>query len=243
MINILILLAGKSRFYDEEKLIYPIPLIEIGSKMLIERVIENLSTLDKEIKFIFVVRKSDCATHHLDDVLKGLTNDTCQIIKIHKETSGAVCSALMAIEYIDNKSPLLIANYDQIFDYNLSQAMNKLRNSDGVIITFESSHPRWSYVILGEEKCIIEATEKKPMSSQAIAGFYLFKHGSDYVTSAMSSIKKESKYDNKYYTSSVLNEMILAGKKLDVIQIDHDDYHTFYTPDKLSAYDKYIRRQ
>jgi len=242
MINILILLAGKSRFFDEEKLMYPIPMMEIGSKMLIEKVIENLSVLDKEIKFIFVVRRSDCDTHHLDDVLKTLTNDTCQIIKIHKETAGSVCSALMAIEYIDTKSPLLIANYDQIFDCNLCLAVDKLRNSDGVIITFESTHPRWSYVMLGEEKNIIEVSEKRPISSQAIAGFYLFKHGSDYVTSAMDSIRKESKYDNKYYTSSVLNEMILAGKKLDVLQIDHNHYHTFYTPEKLSDYDKYIRR-
>ena len=39
-----------------------------------------------------------------------------KIIKLENETKGAACSAMMAVEYIDNDTPLIISNADQLFD-------------------------------------------------------------------------------------------------------------------------------
>ena len=54
MINILIPMAGRNQHFPEKDFPYPLPLIEIGSKTIIELLIENLSKVDKNVHFIFI---------------------------------------------------------------------------------------------------------------------------------------------------------------------------------------------
>ena len=177
MINILIPLAGTNQFFNELEYPYPKPLIEINDKTMIEHVINNFATIKKEKQFIFIVNGDDCKKYHLDNVLNLLTNQTCKIIKIDGETKGAACSAMMAIEYINNDIPLIIANADQLFDDNLEDIIANFKDEDGGVVSFESIHPRWSYARVNEENYIVETAEKRPLSKHAIAGFFYFKNG------------------------------------------------------------------
>ena len=113
MINILIPLAGKNQFFSESEYPFPKPLVEFNGKTMIEHIIDNFRSIQKEKQFIFIVNSEDCKKYHLDNVL---TNHTCKIIKLDNETKGAACSAMMAVEYIGNDIPLVISNADQLFD-------------------------------------------------------------------------------------------------------------------------------
>ena len=238
MINIVIPLAGKDKYFTEVDYPFSKHLLEIGGSTMIQLVVENLSRLEQEIQFIFIVNSGDCKKYHLDNVLCLLTDNKCKIIKIDNDTKGAACSTLMGIEYINNNIPLIIANPDQIFDIDLNIIIKKLSNSDGGVITFHSIHPRWSYVRLDDEKRIIETAEKRPISKNAIAGFYYFKKGSYFVDSAMRMIEKDANVNGFYYIAPSLNEMILKGQKLSTYSIENDKYHTFYTPHKVDEYEK-----
>ena len=174
MINVLFPLAGKSNFFPENKYPFPKPLIEINDKMMIEIVIENYKNIN-EVNFIFVISENDCKKFHLDNTLNLLTDGNCQIVKLQNETKGAACSALMAIEYIDNDIPLIIANADQVFEEDLEKVIRSFEEYDGGVITFESAHPRWSYVKVDRNSFVVEASEKKPISKKAVAGFYYFR--------------------------------------------------------------------
>ena len=79
----------------------------------------------------------------------------------------------MAIDYIDNDTPLLILNSDQIFDVNLSNFIKRLKIRCRCMF-LDSVHPRWSYAKLNESNYAIETAEKHPISRNAIAGFLLF---------------------------------------------------------------------
>ena len=244
MLNILIPISGTSRFFDENEYKYPKPLIEIKGKPMIEWVISNLSSISSEKRFIFVVNKKDCIKHHLDDVLYLLTKGNCQIIKIDNDTKGAACSCLMAIEHIDSAEPLVISNGDQVVDADLNTILDHFRKADCAagVVTFEAVHPKWSYVRLDETDCIIESSEKRPLSRHAIAGFYYFKKGQDFVKSAMNSIKKDANVDGIYYIAPTMNEMVLEGKRMITYPISVENYHNFYSPQRIKDYEAIIHK-
>jgi len=244
MINILMPMAGKSKFFDIPGYPFPIPLIEIEGNPMIELVINNFNSIEKKKKFIFVVNGDECNKYRLDNVLKLLTDDRCEIIKLSGETKGAACSALMAIEHINNDEELIIANSDQVIEEDLDRILNIFRkkNADAAVICFESVHPRWSYVQLDKNNRIVEAAEKRPISKNAIAGMYYFKHGKYFIEAAMESIRKDASVDGLYYIAPTLNELVLKSKKLEIYRIENEKYHTFYLPQKIEDYEKRTQR-
>ena len=238
MINILIPLAGKNQFFNEAEYPYPKPLIEINNKTMIEHVINNFNAIEGEKQFVFVVNSEDCKKYHLDNILNLLIGDSCKIIKLDNETKGAACSAMMAIEYINNDLPLIIANADQLFDDNLQDIIADFKGVDAGVITFKSIHPRWSYVRINSDYNIVETAEKRPLSKHAIAGFFYFAKGSDFINSAMNMIQKDVSVNDLYYISPTLNEMVLKNKKLLISEVDGAKYHTFYSPKKIQEYEQ-----
>jgi hypothetical protein len=56
----------------------------------------------------------------------------------------------------------------------------------------------------------------------------------------MKSIMKDRSHGGKYYTSLVLNEMILANKNLKAYRIESDEYHSFYSPAKIQEFEKRV---
>lgn len=236
MLNILIPLAGKNQFFSESEYPFPKPLIEFNGKTMIEHLIENFNTINEEKQFIFIVNTEDCKKYHLDNVLNILTDHQCKIIKLDNETKGAACSAMMAVEYVDNDEALIIANADQLFDMKLQLVIDSFKDSDAGVITFESIHPRWSYVRLNKENKVTETAEKRPISKNAIAGFYFFKRGSDFINASSNMIKKDANLNGLYYVAPTLNELVLENRIISIYKVDNETYHTFYTPSKIKEY-------
>jgi dTDP-glucose pyrophosphorylase len=240
MINIVIPMAGKTTF-DDPRYIYPKPLIEINGKPLIQMVIESLKKIHKDLKFTFIINSSDASKYFVDNVIRLAVGSECNIIKLDKQTQGAAASVLMAIEHIDNEDELIVTNYDQLINSDISSFINSARkqNVDSFVLCFESIHPRWSFVRLDKDENIVETSEKRPISNKAIAGFYYFKKGKEFVLGVMEMIKKEAHVNGAYFTAPVLNELVLQNKKIKQFPINKDDYHSFYSP---SLIDKYIQK-
>jgi NDP-sugar pyrophosphorylase family protein len=241
MLNVLIPMAGMGEF-DKEEFHYPKPLIEIGGRPLIERVVACLDRIREEKQYVFVVQAIDCQVHHLDHVLRLITDNKCKVVQIEGATRGAACSALMAIDYIDNESSLVISNSDHIIDYDLDSVVKEFRsrNLDAGTLCFESVHPKWSFVRLDECGRIIETAEKRPLSKNAIAGFYYFRKGSDFVKAAMTMVEKDVNVGGRYYVAPAINELVLAGKSLGIHKIPSSVYHNFYSPHKIREYERTI---
>jgi dTDP-glucose pyrophosphorylase len=232
-------MSGQNLF-DGAEYKYPKPLIEINGKPLIELVIECLEKIKEDKQFIFIVNASDCQRYNLDSVLQLIVNNRSIVIQLEKETKGAACSALMAIKYINNDDALLISNSDHIFEYDLNRVISefKKREIDVGAVCFDSVHPKWSFVRLDCQNKIIETAEKRPLSRNAIAGLYFFRHGSDFITAAMKTIEKDAHMNGQFYVSSTLNELVLKGKDMEIYNIPPSAYHNFYSPHKLKEYEE-----
>ena len=237
-------MLGNNKFDNNIEYQYPKPLIEINNKPLIERSLDSLRIIPGDKRFIFIVNSKDCQSYSLDNVLRLVAEPESVIIPLEKETGGAICSALMAIDYIDNNDPLIIVNSDQIINDDLGKITNDFvdRDLDAGIICFDSVYPKWSYIRLDDDDNVIETSEKRPISRNAIAGFYYFKHGDLFVTSAMQAIERDASIDGRYYLSSTFNELILNGRKIGFYSIANSDYYNFHSPQVLKEYEKQLSR-
>lgn len=238
MLRIAVPLAGRSAFYDEENNQFPKIFQEINRKPMIQAVIENLMTIKHEKRFLFIVNDYDIERFQIDEVLKLLTNDACDIVIQSAATHGAACSLLLGVDYLDNDEPLLISNADQILDHDLNNISGFFLNNqlDGGVVCFDSVHPHWSYARLNEDDQLTEVAEKKPISRNAIAGLYYFARGRDFVASTKHAIMKGRQHEGRFYTSLVFNELILRNHNLQAYRIRPEEYHNFYSPQKIEEY-------
>ena len=182
-----------------------------------------------------MVNKKENSRFHFADTIKLLVGEKAKVITLNNPTKGATCSCLMVIDHINSDVPLVIANSDQVFNCSLQEVVDHFKGQslDGGVITFDSVHPRWSYVRLSDENRVIETAEKRPVSRSAIAGFYYFAKGSDFVRAAMKSIEKGADLDGQFYVSSTFNEMILDGKEVGIYEIPNEKFLTLYSIEKI----------
>jgi dTDP-glucose pyrophosphorylase len=244
MINILLPMAAKQDVVDSSGITIRRQMIEVGDKTIIERVIENYSNIKREKRFIFVIRADDSSRWHLDKTLALLVPDSLTIT-LTGETKGAACTALLAIKAINNDDALIIANTDQIIDVDFDEVIEafEYQNADAGTICFPSVHPRWSYVLTDEAGRVFEATEKRPISKNAIAGFYYFSRGKDFVDAAMSTIYKDSNVNGQYFIAPTFNELILQQKLVVSYQMQSHNYHPLHSQKRIDQYEAYIRSQ
>ena len=236
-INIVIPLAGANPLFPIKDFPFSKHLVEIDGKPMIQLAIENLQKIKRETHFIFLVDAQDCKTYFLDNVLKLLTENEPTIIKVDNKTKGATCTTLLAIDHIDNDLPLIISNGDQIIKSDLNALVKYLETFDVGVVSTPSVHPRWSY-IRTDGKLVVETAEKRPISKSAIAGLFYYNKGSYFVNSAMLTIKKEANYNDMYYISSTINELILDNKKVGYYEIPSEQYESFYSPERIMEYNK-----
>jgi len=219
-LNILIPMAGAGSRFEQAGYTFPKPLIDVSGKPMIQLVVENLSF---DSPHTFIVQEKHQKEYNLNSLLPLIVpNNKVNIIAINGITEGAACTTLLAKNIIDNDNPLIIANSDQYVDWNSNEFMYKMQeqNADAGILTFESTHPKWSFVKLDDNGFVVEVAEKKPISNIATVGIYYWKKGSDYVKYAERMISKNKRHNNEFYVCPVFNEAIDDGKKIMIHHID-----------------------
>ena len=217
-----------------------IPLKQHDDTFAVPKYSIMLFTLKR--KFIFLLSTEECNRFHTDKVLKILSN--AETIKLNGETGGALCTCLMAIQHINSDEPVVICNSDQLIDYDLDEVISyfQMKKADCGLVCFQSVHPRWSYVREVDEE-VVEAAEKRPITSKAIAGFYYFAHGKDFIECAKSAILNKRVCDGKYYISETINEMVLRSKKVFQYTIPTECYHSFYSPQCIDNFERLQRHE
>ncbi|KTC97851.1 HAD-IA family hydrolase [Legionella erythra] len=217
-LNVVIPMSGAGSRFVNAGFTFPKPLISIGDKPMIQLAVENLNV---QANFIFIVRRDHYEAYHLESLLK-IIAPGCKIIITEGITEGACCSTLLAADHIDNDAPLLIANSDQYVEWESGAFFHAMNapHVDGGILTFESTHPKWSYIRVDELGNVTQLREKEVISNQATVGIYYWTRGKDYVRHARQMIAKNIRVNQEFYVAPVYNEGIAQGMKFKAYAVD-----------------------
>jgi NDP-sugar pyrophosphorylase family protein len=238
-LNIVVPMAGRGSRFSSAGYQDPKPLIRFGGKTMIEWVIDNIRP-SMSHRFIFI-----CLEDHLknDPRVEQLLRQTCpgcDIIPVSEVTQGAACTVLLAKHLIDDNNPLMIANSDQYVEINIDQYLAELPNNkaDGLIMTFWSDDPKWSFCKLRSDGTVSEVIEKKVVSNDATVGIYNFSRGCDFVRCAENMIHKNLRVNGEFYVAPVYNQLIEENAKVVVCPVgkEYAGMHGLGTPTDLNRF-------
>ena len=216
--KVLIPMAGAGSRFANAGYTFPKPLIEVKGKTMIQVIVENLNI---DAQHIFIVQESHYEKYHLKTLLN-LISPGCQIVQVKGVTEGAACTTLLAKHYIDNEYPLLIANSDQFIEWDSNEFMYSMGADaiDGGILSFKSTHPKWSFASLDTSGYVDRVAEKEPISDIATVGIYYWSKGAEYVKYAEQMISKDIRVNNEFYVAPIYNEAILDNKKIKTFDVN-----------------------
>jgi HAD superfamily hydrolase (TIGR01509 family) len=231
-LNVLIPMAGAGSRFEQAGYTFPKPLIEVRKKPMIQVVVENLNI---KANYIYVVQKTHREKYNLDALLSLITPG-CKIVETEGMTEGAACTALLAKEHINTDAPLFFANSDQFVEWDSNEFLYKMNetDADGGIVTFEATHPKWSFAKIDEQGLVTEVAEKKPISNIATVGYYYWKHGSDFVKYAEQMISKNDRVNGEFYVCPTFNHAIADGKQIRTFNVN--GMWGLGTPEDLNYY-------
>ena len=239
-LNILILAAARLSL-DEGTDNYPICLAEINGETLLERIVGNTKSI-ANTKYIYCFLNSDAQKYHLDKVVSLFSLDA-QSVFVPEQTNGSACTALLAACQLDQAAELLIISANELVDEDLGARINDFRKRrlDAGTLTFQSIHPRYSFVTLNEENLVTEAAQRQPISSCATTGIFWYARTADFVAGTQNLIRKGFCVDGNYFVAPVFNELILKQMKIGVSQIEADKYYPLKSAQQIERFKSTVK--
>ena len=232
--NIVVPMAGRGSRFTEQGYTDSKPFIDVNGKPMIQRVIENLNIeFDSNYEFVIICLQEDFDKYDFrifDDII-GHTE--YKVICLEDVTEGAAQTLLEAKDIIDNDTPMLSFNTDQMIDYDIG-TWNHFSQYDGGIPCFWGDSEDWSYAKCGTDGFVTEVAEKKVISNDATAGYYYWTEGRDFVKYAEQMIEENSRTNGEFYVAPVYNWAIKDGKKIVISQVDK--VYELGTPEYLEDY-------
>jgi hypothetical protein len=222
---------------------YPLYLTDINGKLILEQQTAFCRGLEPR-QYLFCVKSDDIKLFSVDAVLRRLVPD-CLIIPVAGPTKGAICTALLGAHHINNDEELILMAIDDFIEDNGWHILQYFREqkSDAGIVSFTSVHPRYSFARLDDAGNVVEVAEKQPISKNALASFYYFRQGLDFVECAKEVIRKDNPIHDSFYISQTLNEMILKLKKVILYKISNETFHPLKTEAQLAQYLEELRER
>ena len=235
-INLLVPAAGLGSRFLKEGWKTPKPFINVNGKPMINQVLDNVGN-DKSITTVIIQQE---LLDQRPEYAESLREKVDNLMALDKYTEGTASTVLFARKHINNSLPLLIANSDQIVDFDVDDYINDChrRGLDGSILVFRDHHkdPKWSFAKLDENGLVVKVAEKDPISDLATVGIYYFSRGSDFVDGAIDMIVANDRVNGEFYTCPVYNYMITSGAKIGIYEINHDSMSGIGTPNDLESY-------
>lgn len=234
--NIIILAAGENQPATGTPP-YPTWLSEIDGTLLLERQVSSFQAVLPG-RFVFLFRQGDVESYYLNSIIDQIAPGSA-VISLRGETSGAACTALLAISEIDMNAELVVASATDQIDVDLASVFAEFREkkADAGVLTFQSLHPRYSYVRKNDEGWVIESSEKRPISRSASTGLYWFAKAADFFDGAKEMILKDAHVQGRFYVCPILNELILKQKRIASYPLAQDQYHPLKSDKQLDQFE------
>ena len=159
-INLIIPAAGKGSRFSIAGWKKPKPFIDVNGKMMIEHVINNL--ISTKTRVTVLLNKNHIDEH--PNIINKMNSYNAKIVPVDQVTEGTACTVLLARSNFQDNNLLLVANSDQLVDFDVNEYLNDCitRDLDGSILVFRdpSRNPKWSFAKIDSNGLVTEVAEK-----------------------------------------------------------------------------------
>ena len=219
--NILIPMAGLGSRFPSHTYPMPKPLIEVNGEPMISKAIKSLN-LDGN--YFFVIAKNQF-TSLVEETITAI-KPSSKFIEIDYITEGPANSALLFRDQINTGEELVIANCDQIMEWNSENFLHNVRLYDGAVVTYHTDTDKNSYARLDKNGLVVEIREKEVISNVSLNGIHYWKKGSHFVNSADKMMELQDRAPNgEFYIGPTYNHMIRQGLKVGIYHIPNEQHH------------------
>lgn len=214
-------MAGLGTRFSTQGFTLPKPLIDVNGEPMISKAIK---TLDIDAQYLFVIAKNNF-TNQIKQTIQEI-KPSVKFIEIDYLTEGPAVSALLFKQHINNSDELIIANCDQIMEWNSNTFLVNARLYDGCIVTYHTDTEKNSYAKLDQKGYVTEIKEKEVISNVSLNGIHYWKRGEYFVDSAEEMIEKEDRAPNgEFYIGPTYNYMIRKKLKVGIYHIPNIQHH------------------
>ena len=240
--NLVVSLAGKSERFFKNGFTKPKYILPVkDGKTMIELAID---TLNIPGKLFLIVQREHCREFAIDTFLKQ-KYPLATLCYLDAYTNGAAESCYLATkDYVDNDSPLVISNCDQVLEWDSTDFIKRTtdEDSDGCLLTYYSSSNTNSYAsVKVNSTVVIETAEKRVISNYALVGTHSWKRGSDFCRSVEYIISNNIRANNEYYVSITYNYLISQGKNIHIVPLKEEQGHKFHVVGTPETYYDYLQ--
>ena len=113
---------------------------------------------------------------------------------------------------------------------NILEQPSSLANG-GMLVSFESSEPRYSYAEADGNMIVKRTAEKEVISSHALCGAYFFSSAKGFLKAAHRLMNEPVFTKPEYYVSLLYNYLLADGETVKLAQME--EYHSYGTPEEL----------
>ncbi len=228
-------MAGRGSRFARLGIREPKPLIDLAGRPFFWWAVESLRRVVPLRAMVFVVLDEHCRDFDIDSRIRAIYPEA-QVLSIPDVTSGAAETARIGIDALVHEGPVAINDCDHAFFCpDLSFALTQLAtDADKALLSFESTDPAYSYVVLGPGGRPTGTVEKVVASPYAIAGCYFFS-GVERFRRLYEAYEKNCPY-GELFISGLFNQSSIDDTSMLLL---HTSRHwSFGTPEELERTDR-----
>jgi len=137
---------------------------------------------------------------------------------------GAALSAVAGVAMsVADDGPLIVDLADILYSSDLKPraVFSRDSNCGAIALAFQSRSPSYSYLRLNHDGKVIEAAEKRVISSNASAGTYVFADASVYLTAVAHALRDfdGQQHNGLLYVCPLFNGVLAAGYNVDLVPV------------------------
>ncbi len=231
-LNLIMPMAGRGSRFAKQGIREPKPLVNLGGKPFFWWAVESVRRAAPINEMVFVILQEHVAEWSLDSCISGFY-PSARIVVIPDVTSGSAETAAIGIAALSSRGPLVINDCDHAFVVTgLDTAAAQLaRSTAGILMTFRSSSPNYSFVQLAPDGAVTGTVEKKVVSDFAIAGCYLFSSPSLF-NEQYARYVRNCPYP-ELFISGIYNQLL--EDQLPVAKLVLEEHFAFGTPEEYAV--------
>jgi dTDP-glucose pyrophosphorylase len=230
--------AGLGSRFKEVGELRPKPLIPVFELPMILWVLMNfpLNPIDK----VWIVsQRCDDLPLHLASYLNKLDLDV-EFIEIDGLTEGPASTVSLALKWIPDDDPVVVANTDQFIYEDIGSYLQAVRfgHAPGILLTMLATSNAWSYVGRDPKGKVTHIVEKIEISEEATVGVYGWSRSRHAKESFFDTFSKDLRTNNEFYVAPTYNYLIDNNYSIETVLIGQHGIavHGLGTPKDLEKF-------